>query len=233
MNNYIVLPNDWYKNKELSNEAITVLLLVQKTYMHSKKKSITSINMMKEYMYVGSNNKRINTSLKNGLECLVNNGIITKITTLHGLKININQIKIGMFVSLELNLDLDGGNYYKIYENDLDKVLEYLHNKGKNVNKFGLIRYLISVYRVVSNQEKFGWLTQSSITKLCGASRTITRYNKILQDELNIFIYNNNYISNSKRCSTYFSFYNNKIEFNKRLANIVSEQKLLPIKSKK
>ncbi|WP_231277499.1 hypothetical protein [Clostridium botulinum] len=96
------------------------------------------------------------------------------------------------------------------------------------MNRFTFIRYFIAIQRVINNDAQFGWLTQSSIKSIISHNQTISKYNKILTDELNLIIYNNSYITPDRHyCSTYFGKYGDDINFNKQLQIEVGAKDLI------
>jgi len=119
-------------------------------------------------------------------------------------------------------------NYTQIYDNELDKI--FIVTKGTNLNKFNIIRYFVACRRVINSQSRFGFLTQSKLKILLNSSRTIQKYNKILQDDLHLIRYCSDYITAQKHyCTTFIGYWDEKANFENQLKFAVSEQNLIPI----
>jgi len=116
--------------------------------------------------------------------------------------------------------------YFKVFDRDIDKIYEYLQDK--KLNKFGMIRYYTACCRVSNNDASIGYLTQGKLKKLVSDSRTIQRYNNILQDELELIIYNNSYLTPDKQyCTTFIGKWDDEVNFNRQLAVEVSVKGLV------
>jgi len=99
---------------------------------------------------------------------------------------------------------------------------------SKNLNKFNIIRYFIACRRVSNNDSKFGYLTQGKLKQLVTDSRTIQRYNKILQDDLHLIRYNNSYLTQDKHyCTTYIGYWDDEINFNHQVKIEVESKGLI------
>ena len=224
---FIRLPISWYDNLNITNEELTILMLMYKNYLEFGSVSICSIETLCNYMYINSNsNKRIVSNIKNVLSSLLEKRLITNLYDLHYNNIVISNIKNkNTFFYVELPEPLED-SYFIIYEHELDKIFEYLQNS--NLSKFNLVRYFIACRRVCSNENNFGYLTQSRLKQLVTDSRTIQRYNKILQDELHLIRYNNDFWTKEKHyCTTFIGLYDDKKNFNNQVKYEVEVQGLV------
>ncbi|WP_231159289.1 hypothetical protein [Clostridium botulinum] len=200
------------------------MALIKRNYSPIKEVSIASINMILNYMCVYNRNPKLIKTIKVAIEGLIQKGYIKQIMNLQYDPIEFDTIKNQDLFYIEMENDLD--NYFKINDYDLDKIFNYLHNT--NMNRFTFIRYFIAIQRVINNDAQFGWLTQSSIKSIISHNQTISKYNKILTDELNLIIYNNSYITPDRHyCSTYFGKYGDDINFNKQLQIEVGAKDLI------
>ena len=76
---YIKLPNDWYDNKAITNEELTVLILLYRNYMQYKSIGVCGLDFFAKSMYINSNsNKNIIKIIKETIESLIEKGYITK-----------------------------------------------------------------------------------------------------------------------------------------------------------
>ncbi|NFO98131.1 hypothetical protein FDC62_07905 [Clostridium botulinum] len=211
---YITLKNELHISNDITNEELVILALIKRNYSPIKEVSIASINILMNYMYILNRNSNMIKIIKSSINGLMFKGYIKQIMDLHYSPIEFDTIKNSDVFYIEIENDFD--NYFCIYDYDLDKIFNYLHNT--NIDRFAFVRYYIAIQRVINNNAKFGWLTQSSIKNIINHSKTISKYNKILADELNLIIYNNNYITQDRHyCSTYFGKYGDDINFNKQL----------------
>jgi len=216
---YIKLPNDWYDNKDITNEELTVLILLYRNYMQYKSIGVCGLDFFAKSMYINSNsNKNIIKIIKETIESLIEKGYITKLYDIHYNIINsINNIKENKdgktkhsikndIFYVELAEEPPVNNYFQIQDTDIDNIFKYLQNV--NINKFSLIRYFVACKRV-SNNNNFGYLTQGKLKQLVNHSSTIQRYNKILKD-LQLIKFNSDYLTAEKHyCTTFIGNYNN------------------------
>ncbi|EES90317.1 conserved hypothetical protein [Clostridium phage D-1873] len=211
---YITLKNELYNSNNITNEELVILSLIKRNYSSIKEISIISINMIMNYMYVLNRNSNMIKIIKNSINNLISKGYIKQIMNLHYSPIEFDTIKNSDMFYVEIENDFD--NYFCIYDYDLDKIFKYLHNT--NIDRFAFVRYYIAIQRVINNDAQFGWLTHNSIKNIINHSKTISKYNKILANELNLIIYNNDYMTPDRHyCSTYFGKYGDNVNFNKQL----------------
>jgi len=218
---YIKLPNDWYDDKNITNEELTILILLYRNYMQYKSIGICGLDFFAKSMYIDSNsNKNIIRIIKNTIESLIKKGYITNLYDIHYNIIdsiddikdvkenkdkNKHNIKNDIFY-VELAEEPPVNNYFQIQDTDIDNIFKYLQNM--NINKFSLIRYFVACKRV-SNNNNFGYLTQGKLKQLVNHSSTIQRYNKILKD-LQLIKFNSDYLTAEKHyCTTFIGNYNN------------------------
>lgn len=228
MNNdyYIKLPNDIYDDLSITNEELTILSLLYQSYMQYKSLSLTSIYIIAEHMMMvdTSKNRKINKIIRESIDGLINKGYINDLYDVKHNKISIIKDKYFPFY-VEL-IEPPENNYFVIYDEEIIRIFEYL--KKSNLSKFNLIRYFIACKRVSNNQSNFGYLTQGKLRKLVNNSRTIQRYNRILQDDLHLIRYNNSYLTEDKHyCTTYIGKYDDEANFNNQLQIEVSSKGLI------
>lgn len=214
---YIKLPSRWYDNFKITNEELTILTLLYRNYLHYQSISLCSVEILCNYMYINSNtNKRMVKSVLNIISSLLDKKYILEIYDLHYNEISIDDILNKNYV-FYVELPEPPENAFFIVENmDIDKIFYYLQNS--NLGKFNLVRYFIACRRVCSNDSRFGYLTQNKLKGLISNAQTIQRYNKILQDELHLIRYNNNYFTPEKHyCTTFIGLYDDKNNFNNQV----------------
>lgn len=222
---YIIVPNEYFIDDNITNEELVVYCLLQRNYISARITGTSSINLIKEYMYIENRNPRIIESIKNGIKGLLNKKIIYNLSDVHNNEIKFEDLKNDTYFNFSMDF---GEQYFQVYDYTLNAIFKYLYNNSSNINKFALARYFLAVNRVLNSQADFGWLTQSRVKKLCGKSETIQRYNKILQDKLNLIMYNNSYMTQEKHyISTYFGWYGDNENFDNQLKNQVAAQNLI------
>jgi hypothetical protein len=226
-NYYVKLPNDWYTDKSITNEELVILYFLYRNFMLYKSLSLCSLDMIaSDYMLINtSNNKKIINTIKNTIKSLLEKGKITNIFDLKYNPLELDSItNKNQLLYLQL-INPPNDNYFEVKDADIDNLLVYLQNE--NINKFSFIRYFIACVRVTHNQDKFGYLTQSKAKIIAGHSSTIRRYNKILQDELHLIRYNNDYLTKEKKyCTTFIGCYDDE-EFNLKVQQKVHEMGLV------
>jgi len=222
---YVKLPNDFYDNLSISNEEMTILILLYRNYQQYKNLGMCSIQIICDLMRINvSNNRKLITTIKDTIIELINKGYIIKLYNLYckdhdnkGNKLSINSIikdKDSVFYA-EL-ITPPETSYFKIFDEEINYIFEEL--ASKNLNKFNIIRYFIACRRVSGNDSKFGYLTQGKLKQLVTDSRTIQRYNKILQDDLHLIRYNNSFLTPDKHyCTTYIGHWDDEVNFNYQL----------------
>ena len=235
VNSFIKLPNDIYDDTSITNEEITILILLLRNYNERTSCSLCSVQMICDYMRVDvSNNRNLVATIKNSLIGLENKGYIAKVYNLcdenydkNNIKFTIKSIiknKNTLFL-VELST-IPISSYFKVFDRDINCIFKYLQHN--NSNKFSLIRYFIACCRVSSNSKNFGYLTQNQLNGLVTDSRTIQGYNNVLQNELNLIVYNNDYLTTEyKYCTTYIGKYYAKDNFNRQLKLEVSKKGLI------
>ena len=224
---YIRVPISWYDDLNISNIELTILLLLYKNYTELKSTSLCSVDMLCDFMCINSNtNKRILNVVRNTISSLVDKELITGLYDLYYNNIDISEVKNkNTFFYIELPSPPEKA-YLIIYENELYKIFNYL--SGSNLGKFSLIRYFIACRRSINNESNFGYLTQGKLKQLVTDSRTIQRYNKILQDDLHLIKYNNDYLTPEKQyCTTFIGLYDDKNNFDFQLKAEVDRQGLV------
>lgn len=224
---FIKLPNNWYDHLNITNEELTVLTLLYRNYLYYQSVSLCNIDMLCNYMYIDSNsNKRIVKSILDIINSLLKKELIVDIYNIHCETIKIDDI-VNKHYTFYVELTPPPENAFFIVKNiDIDNIFNYL--KNTNIGKFNLIRYFIACRRVCSNESNFGYLTQSKLKRLITDSKTVQRYNKILQDELHLIRYDNNYLTPDKHyCTTFIGSYEEKGSFNKMLKFEVDRQGLI------
>jgi len=194
--------------------------------MQYKNLAICSIQMLADYMkYDSSGNHKIVSRIKTIIEELIQNKYITKMCDLSYEDIALSEINKDFMFYVEIPEPLNT-LYFKVFDRDIDKIYEYLQDK--KLNKFSLIRYYTACCRVSNNDASIGYLTQGKLKKLVSDSRTIQKYNNILQDELELIIYNNSYLTPDKHyCTTFIGKWDDEVNFNKQLAVEVSVKGLI------
>jgi len=224
----IIIPNTWYDNLSLSNEELTVLILLYRNYIHYHSVSLCSIEMLCNYMFINSNsNKKIVKILMDIFSSLSKKGFIINSYDLHYKNISIDDNITNKNCLFYVELPPTPTNDYLIIKNkEVDSIFQHLHNS--NLGKFSLIRYFIACRRSCNNDSKFGYLTQGKLKQLVTDSRTIQRYNNILQDELHLIRYNNNYWTKEKHYNTTFiGLYDDKKNFDFQIKCKVDELGLI------
>jgi len=223
----IIIPNTWYDNLNISNEELTVLILLYRNYIYYYSISLCSIEMLCNYMCINSNsNKRIVKTLMDVLFSLKDKKIIIDFYDLRYNIISVDDI-INKNYLFYVELPPTPVNDYLIIKNkEIDNIFNYL--SSSNLGKFSLIRYFIACRRAINNQNNFGYLTQGKLKQLVTDSRTIQRYNKILQDELHLIRYNNDFWTKKKHyCTTFIGLYDDKKNFNNQVKCEVEVQGLV------
>jgi len=232
---YVRLPNDFYDNLDISNEEMTVLTLMYRNYMQYKSLGVCSIQMICDFMRINvSNNRKLITTIKDTIVELVSKGYITNLYNIYyencddkNIPLSINSIikdKDSIFYVELVNPPAD--HYFEIYDQEINYILKEL--TSKNLNKFNIIRYFIACRRVSNNESNFGYLTQGKLKQLINDSRTIKRYNAILQDDLHLIRYNNSYLTNDKHyCTTYIGHWDDEENFNHQLQYEVKTKGLI------
>jgi hypothetical protein len=223
---HIVLKNSLYNDSSISNVEVVILSLLNKNYNTAKEVSLCSVNILLDYMYCKHTNSRIAADIREGLANLIATKVI-EIIDLHYEPIEFKDILNNNLFYVRIPKVLDTEGYFKILESDVDKIFKKL--ALTNINKFGLVRYFIAIQRVISNEKSFGWLPQSKVREFVGESKTVSKYNNLLMDELKLIRYNNNYITPERSyCSTYFGKYDDEVNFNRLLQNEVASKGLIP-----
>jgi len=213
---YIKLPNSIYDDLSISNEELTVLSLMYRNYMQYKGLAICSMQMLADYMkYDPKTNHKIIPKIKTIINELIENKYITRMCDLSYKDISLSEINKDIMFYVEIPVPLEA-LYFKVFDKNVDVIFNYLQDK--KLNKFSMMRYYIACCRVSNNDASIGYLTQGKLKKLVSDSRTIQRYNNILQDELELIIYNNSYLTPDKHyCTTFIGKWDDEANFNKQL----------------
>lgn len=226
---YIKLPNNIYDDLSITNEELTILILLYQSYMQYKSIALSSVYILAEHMIMinTSKNRRIITEINDSIKGLMNKGYIVNLYDIyHNLITEDNPIKDKYFpFYAELIEPLEKG-FFKIYDEEIGRIFEYL--KGSNLSKFNLIRYFVACCRVSNNDSGFGYLSQGKLKQLVNDSRTIQKYNNILQDELHLIRYCNDYLTPEKQyCTTFIGRYDDKENFDHQVKFEVERQGLI------
>jgi len=225
-NFHIRLPNNIYDNLSITNEELTILTLMYRNYMKQRNIGLCSIEILAKLMRVDiSKNRKIITTINDSISGLVEKNYIIKLYNLHYELINADVLDRDTLFYVEL-VEPPDDFYFVVHDRDIDSIFKYM--QSLNIGKFGMIRYFIACRRVANNQNNFGYLTQGKLKSLVTDSRTIGRYNKILQDDLKLIIYNNSYLTEDKHyCTTYIGKQGEEEDFNHNLQNEVSSKGLI------
>ena len=223
---FVKLQNNIYDNPNISNEEITVLVLLLRNYIISKSSTICSIDMIAQFMKIEtSRNRKIIGTIKEAITGLVEKGYITKLYDIHCNEINVSKLNKDYIFYAEFP-DITDSGYFIVHDKDINKIFSHL--ESLNIGKFNLIRYFIACRRVSSNKYNFGYLSQTKLKGLVTDSRSIRKYNNILQDELELIRYNNNYLTkNNKYCVTYIGKFDDKANFNRLVKEEVATKGLI------
>jgi hypothetical protein len=225
--NFIMLPNSIYDDLSISNEEITVFVLMYKHYQLSKSIGLCSIQAIASMMKIDtSNNRGMVLKIRDSIKGLVDKNYIIKFYDLSDEEITFEEATISKDSLFQIELIRPPeDHFFKLYDKDIIHIFNQLH--GENISKFNIIRYFIACKRVSHNTSNFGYLTQGKLKKLITDSRTIQRYNKILQDELHLIRYNNSYLTPDKNyCTTYIGNWDDEENFNHQLKIEVSSKGL-------
>jgi len=243
---FIMLPHSCYDSKDISNEELTILALLHRNYNNATSRSICSIKMLIDYMRKDSRiDRTIVKTIKEAIKSLMSKKYkykykdikdkkdyiieefyITELRDIYYNLITIDDIKNIDFI-FYIGLTKPKSQFIRIDNIDIDKIFE--HIKGVSLNKFALVRYYIACRRVMQNEANFGFITQSKLKSLITDSKSIQRYNKILQDDLNLIRYCNDYLTPDKHyCSTFVGLYEDEKSFNSQVKYIVDAQGLIP-----
>ena len=242
---FIILPHSCYDSKDISNEELTILALLHRNYNSATLRTLCSIQMLIDYMHKDSRvDRKIVKTIKDSIvslmskkykykynnkkdkkEYIIEKVYITELKDIHYNKITINDIKDKNYL-FYVGLTTPENQFMMINNIDIDNIFN--HIKGVSLNKFALIRYFIACKRVIQNEANFGFITQSKLKSLISDSKTIQRYNKILQNDLNLIRYCNDYLTPDKHyCSTFIGLYDNTNNFNEQLKFYVDSQGLI------
>lgn len=220
--NYIRLPNDIYDDLSINNKEFTILMLLYRYYVANRSIGIYSIQMLVDLLRVNTkNNPKIVGEIKDTILSLIEKKYIVDIWNLDGEN---NIDNKNSFFYLEL-IPPPKEFYFMIHDDDIDEILKYCQTK--NLSKYDLIRYFVACRRMSNNEAQFGYLTQLKLKQLINDSRTIQRYNNILQDDLHLIRYDNNYLTPEKHyCRTFIGEYDDKL-FDKKVKDMASFEGLV------
>ncbi|HEY8804467.1 MAG TPA: hypothetical protein VIM42_05030, partial [Clostridium sp.] len=226
-NFFVKLPNDIYDDLSVSNEELTVLVLLYRNYQLYKSVGVCSLDMITKIMRVNvSNNRQIIPTLKEAISGLIKKEYITGLYDLSYQDISVDDISKDSIFYVELVAPPEE-RYFVIYDVEINHIFNQL--ESKKLSKSSLIRYFIACRRVSHNESNFGYLSQTKLKQLLSDSKTISNYNVILQDELHLIRYNNSFLTPDKHyCTTFIGQYNDEKNFNYQLQIQVAEQKLMP-----
>lgn len=213
--NYIKVPNDWYDSLDITNEEMTILILLYRNYMQYRSIAVCNLELFASSMYINTNsNKKFISIIKDTISSLIEKEYITGLCNLHYEEITIEDITNKNYIFYVELIPPPDNNYFPIKDIDIDTICNHL--QGVNIDKFSIIRYFIACRRVVNTESKFGYLTQGKLKQLVNHSKTIQGYNKILQDDLQLIRYNNSYLTRDRHyCTTFIGLYDEKESFDK------------------
>jgi len=225
-NDFIKLPNDIYDNLDITNEELTVLALMYRNYQLYKNIGVCSIEMIVKIMRFNTQkNHDIVPTIKEAIFGLLEKKFVVKILNIYKEEITVGDIKKDTLFYVELVKPLDE-YYFKVYDKDLDHIFKQL--ESDKTSKFNIVRYFIACCRVSNNDSQFGYLSQGKLKQLLNDSKTIHKYNIILQDELHLIRYNNNFLTPERRyCTTFIGKYDDEKNFNLQLQIEVSAKNLI------
>ena len=226
--NFIMLPNSIYDDLSISNEEVTVFVLMYKHYQLSKSIGLCSIQAIASMMKIDtSNNRGMVLKIKESMKGLTDKNYIIKFYDLSDEEITFEEATSSKDSLFQIELIRPPeDHFFKLYDKDIIHIFNQLH--GENISKFNIIRYFIACKRVSHNTSNFGYLTQGKLKKLITDSRTIQRYNKILQDDLHLIRYNNSYLTPDKHyCTTFIGNWDDEVNFNYQLQIEVSAKGLI------
>lgn len=226
-NYYVKVANELYDSYCITNEELTILILLYRNYMQYKSFSLCSIDLLIEYMKFDiHNNRKIVGKIKDIINSLIEKKYINSLCDLAYNNITVGDIKdryFKFYVDLPPTPETE---WFQICDNELNEI--FLALKNTNLNKFNFIRYFIACRRVASNKSNFGYLTQLKLKQLINDSRTIKKYNEILQDDLHLIRYNNDYLTPERHyCTTFIGYWNDEENFNKQLQYAVESKNLV------
>jgi len=223
---YVKLPNPIYDDLSISNEELTILTLLYRNYQQYKSIGISSIDILAKLMFVdASRNRKIVDTIREAITGLVEKEYILELYDLHYELISTDDLSKDTLFFVKLIKPLEN-YYFKVFDKHLDKIFDYV--QSTNIGKFSLIRYYIACCRVSNNQACFGYLSQTKVKGLVNNSKTIQRYNKILQDDLHLIRYNNSYLTEDKHyCTTYIGHWDDEANFNRQLETEISGKGLI------
>jgi len=229
---YIKLPNSIYDDLDIANDELTILILLYRNYQQYKNISLCNIQILLDIMNINyHNNKKIFNDIKDIIANLMKKEYVTSIYDLSGNGINENIIIDNIIKSKDTSFYIElpsppEDGYFKIYDLEMNKIFEYL--QSTNVSKYDFVRYFVACMRVCNTDNKFGYLPQIKIKSLVSDSRTIKRYNRILQDDLHLIRFNNDYLTPQHHyCATFIGLYDDEKGFNEQLKNVVKVQGLI------
>ncbi len=216
------MPNDIYDDLSITNKEFTILILLYRYYAANRSIGIYSIQMLIDLLRVNiKNNTKIVGEIKDTIISLIEKKYIIDICNLDGEK---NIDNKNSFFYLEL-IPPAKEFYFMIKDDNIDEILKYCQTR--NLSKYDLIRYFVACRRMSNNEAHFGYLTQLKLKQLINDSRTIQRYNKILQDDLHLIRYDNNYLTPEKHyCRTFIGEYDDKF-FDKKVKDMASSEGLV------
>jgi len=226
--NYIMLPNNIYDDLSISNEEVTVFVLMYKHYQLYKSIGLCSIQAIASMMKIDtSNNRGMVLKIKDSIKNLNDKRYIIKFYNLSDEEITFEEATINKDSLFQVELiKPPDGHFFKIHDKDIMNIFNQLH--GTNISKFNIMRYFIACRRVSHNDSNFGYLTQTKLKQLISDSRTIQKYNNILQDDLHLIRYNNSYLTQDKHyCTTYIGHWSDEENFNYQLQVEISSKGLI------
>lgn len=187
---FVNLSNEWFKNGD--NESllqkygsdsmvIYTLLLRNLTYRNN---IIFSLNELGDKLNIKQNNTRMVNKLK-GILLKMNNQIIEVYQDSNFLN-KVNSIEYNKIYHSKILIDIPKEQYFQIFDEDIDKLLEGV--KNKNINKFEIVTYLIFLLSCMGSKEgeenyKVCYPSIEYSSKICSINeKSIIRYNGILEE---------------------------------------------------
>lgn len=193
----LFLPNKIIHSKELSQHAIVAYCALQVFYtlLHTERLCVTPYEL---YYFLTQNEEPTThtlTSMKQGLEELIEQQIITEISISH---------KHYILDCSKLHLDTHSERFTVVY---LDEILKILRLNAA-VNNFTLLRYFVNLISTISpnfwllscpydvKNNFAGCMTEEELAKLSGIStQSVIDYNKILEEHGMIYVHRQNSFS--------------------------------------
>lgn len=221
------LKNGWFNNKNITNDELSIYTLILDDKVWSQdgfnysKVNISDIND-RIYHSIGGSKRRNYNAIKETIKSLLDKELIYGLYNTLKEEVSIEDVTSNnnFYVSTEQLTS----EYFVVNQSEITRLLSTL--EGTKVSKFQILRYYIALQRVISNSDKFGYLSQDSITFI-KSHKTVTQYNEILSTN-GFIIYNNDYMTkDGKWAKTYFGDVDNPSDFNAKIRQLAKESKYI------